>query len=103
MWPFRKKPKRRARRLREIDLQQANAQKGRIVRITVDSQGCCAHTLCVAACPQVFEMGPHPSLDTIARVRADAHLHFESAAAAIHLAARGCPVGVIRVETEPPS
>lgn len=64
--------------------------------MAIEERDCCAHTLCVEICPQVFEMGP-----VVARVRPEAQAHFESAAAAIRLAARCCPIEAIRVDVEP--
>ncbi len=71
---------------------------GRITQVTLPSEPCLHHACCVNACPQVFQIRDDASY---AEVRADAHLYFDSHAAAIREAVDACPVSIISISEEP--
>lgn len=67
--------------------------------VTVDSDRCCFHYLCVDVCPEVFYIDP---VTEQAAIRPDAERWFEVKASDIRLAAAACPTDAILVNGQSP-
>jgi ferredoxin len=73
---------------------------GRIVRVWVEQQFCCAFGFCVDLCPEVFSLGEVDGLHK-STVLPDAPRHFIDKDSQIRAAVENCPVQCIHIEEEP--
>ena len=63
------------------------------MKVIVDELRCDAHGVCVAACPEVFELDEHEDIIRVLIEEPD-----ESLRAAVNRAASACPKAAIEIE-----